>query len=68
MMIDNIPSKPYLDAKDIKDRYNVGINKAYEIIRCVHRVCGSKLGPGKVLPSELAYWERRTISEEENGG
>ena len=65
-MINDITRKPYLDAEDVKNRYHVGINKAYEIIRCVHRVCGSKLGPGKVLLCELLRWESTTTVDDES--
>lgn len=47
-----------LDYKDIMRRYAVGEAKAYDIIRGIRSVCGGgKLGPGKVLPSEVFYWE-----------
>jgi hypothetical protein len=47
-----------LDYKDIQARYGVGIVKAREIIRGIRSVCGGgKLGEGKVLPSEVIYWE-----------
>lgn len=47
-----------LDYKDIMRRYAVGEGKAYSIIRGIRSVCGGgKLGPGKVLPSEVFYWE-----------
>ena len=47
-----------LDCEDIMARYGVGINKAREIIRGIRSVCGGgKLGAGKVLPQEVAYWE-----------
>lgn len=43
---------------DIMARYGVGIGKAREIIRGIRSVCGGgKLGEGKVLPSEVLYWE-----------
>ena len=43
---------------DIMERYGVGIGKAREIIRGIRSVCGGgKLGEGKVLPSEVLYWE-----------
>jgi hypothetical protein len=47
-----------LDYKDIQARYGVGVVKAREIIRGIRSVCGGgKLGEGKVLPSEVIYWE-----------
>lgn len=43
---------------DIMERYGVGIGKARGIIRAIRSVCGGgKLGEGKVLPSEVIYWE-----------
>ena len=47
-----------LTYQDIQARYGVGIVKAREIIRGIRSVCGGgKLGEGKVLPSEVLYWE-----------
>lgn len=47
-----------LTYEDIQVRYGVGIVKAREIIRGIRSVCGGgKLGEGKVLPSEVRYWE-----------
>ena len=44
---------------DIQARYGVGVGKARSIIRGIRSVCGGgKLGEGKVLPSEVLYWER----------
>ena len=43
---------------DIMERYGVGVSKARSIIRGIRSVCGGgKLGEGKVLPSEVIYWE-----------
>lgn len=43
---------------DIQQRYGVGETQAREIIRGIRSVCGGgKLGVGKVLPSEVIYWE-----------
>ena len=55
-----------LDYKDILARYGVGITNAREIIRGIRSVCGGgKLPTGKVLPSEVKYWEglvdKRTV-------
>lgn len=59
--------KAYLDADDVRIRYDIGINAAYEVIRKIQRVCGGgKLGPCKVLPSEVAFWESRCRREEEH--
>lgn len=50
--------KAYLTVKDIQERYDYGINKARGILRDIRKSCnGGKLGAGKILPSELAYWE-----------
>ena len=47
-----------LNCDDIMARYDVGRNKAFEIIRGIRSVCGGgKLGSGKVLPAEVLYWE-----------
>ena len=47
-----------LTCEDIMRRYAVGKVKAYQFIRAIRQVCGGgKLGQGKVLPSEVAYWE-----------
>lgn len=47
-----------LTYKDIMARYGIGETRAYQIIRAIRQVCGGgKLGQGKVLPSEVAYWE-----------
>jgi hypothetical protein len=55
-----------LDYKDIQARYGVGITNAREIIRGIRSMCGGgKLPTGKVLPSEVKYWEglvdKRTV-------
>lgn len=55
-----------LTYEDMKVRYGVGTNKARDIIRGIRRICGGgKLGEGKVLPSEVRYWEslvdKRTV-------
>lgn len=55
-----------LDYKDIQARYGVGVTNAREIIRGIRSVCGGgKLPTGKVLPSEVKYWEglvdKRTV-------
>lgn len=55
-----------LDYKDIQARYGVGITNAREIVRGIRSVCGGgKLPAGKVLPSEVKYWEglvdKRTV-------
>ena len=47
-----------LTYEDIMERYGIGQAKAYQIIRSIRSVCGGgKLGQGKVLPSEVRYWE-----------
>jgi len=51
-------SKIAIQYRDIMARYGVGIVKARYIIREIRKTCGGgKLGAGKVLPSELEYWE-----------
>lgn len=50
--------KVALTYPDIMLRYDVGIGKARDIIRSIRSMCGGgKLGEGKVLPSEVIYWE-----------
>ena len=52
--------KAYMDVNDIMRRYACGMNKARGIIRSIRSVCGGgRLGCGKVLPSEVAYWEEQ---------
>ena len=47
-----------LTYKDIMVRYGVQETKARAILRAIRSVCGGgKLGQGRVLPSELLYWE-----------
>ena len=47
-----------LDYKDIMVRYGVQETKARAILRGIRSVCGGgKLGQGRVLPSEVLYWE-----------
>ena len=47
-----------LTYKDIMIRYNMGSESARNRIRAIRSVCGGgKLGIGKVLPSEVKYWE-----------
>jgi len=53
-----------LTYKDVMERYGVGIGKAREIIRGIRSVCGGgKLGEGKVLPSEVLYWESLVVKK-----
>lgn len=57
--------KPYLDFSDIMARYQVGKSNALVIIRSIRTCCGGgKLPKGKVLPSELEYWESLPIKKE----
>lgn len=51
--------KPFFKAEDIMKRYEVGLNKAYEILRAVRAVTGGGgFGTaGMVKRSELLYWE-----------
>jgi hypothetical protein len=47
-----------LTYKDIMVRYGVQETKARAILRGIRSVCGGgKLGQGRVLPSEVVYWE-----------
>lgn len=47
-----------LTYKDIMVRYGVKETKARAILRGIRSVCGGgKLGQGRVLPSEVLYWE-----------
>lgn len=47
-----------LTYKDIMVRYGVQETKARAILRAIRSVCGGgKLGQGRVLPSEVVYWE-----------
>lgn len=51
-------AKAYLTTQDVAQRYGVCLKKAQEIIRgCEYLNGGLLLGKGKVLPSELKYWE-----------
>lgn len=65
-------NKAWLGKEDIMERYGVGVNAAYGIIRGIKQVCGGgQLPPGKVLPAEVEYWEnyrRRVEQEERNAG
>ena len=50
----------FLDKAAIAERYDVGINKALEIIRAIRDTCGGgSLPPGKVLLPEVIYWENK---------
>ena len=54
--------KAYLDHEDIAKRFGCSQGMAYRIIRSIKEVnsvspLGGALGKGKVLPSELGYWE-----------
>ena len=50
--------KPYLDKFDIMKRYEVGINQAMSLIRAIRAFNGGGvLSKGKVLVSEVTYWE-----------
>lgn len=54
-----------LTYEDMKVRYGVGTNKARGIIRGIRQICGGgKLGEGKVLPSEVLYWESQVDMRE----
>lgn len=54
-----------LTYENIMERYCCGINRAKTIIRSVRACCGGgKLPQGKILASELAYWESLPIKKE----
>ena len=54
-----------MDFRDIKPRYRCGETRARAIVRSIRACCGGgKLPRGKVLASELAYWESLPIKEE----
>lgn len=58
-------NKVYFDKYDIMERYGCGLNKAIDIIRAVKIKCGEdKLGKGKILKSELEYWESYVYNAE----
>ena len=50
--------KAYIDVEDVKQRYDIGKDAAYRIIREVKHFAGNTFGgAAKVLPSELTAWE-----------
>ena len=53
-----------LTYKDIMVRYGVQETKARAILRGIRSVCGGgKLGQGRVLPSEVVYWESLVVKK-----
>ena len=53
-----------LTYKDIMVRYGVQETKARAILRAIRSVCGGgKLGQGRVLPSEVVYWESLVVKK-----
>lgn len=53
-----------LTYKDIMVRYGVQETKARAILRAIRSVCGGgKLGQGRVLPSEVLYWESLVVKK-----
>lgn len=53
-----------LTYKDIMARYGCGVSSARKIVKSIRSVCGNgKLPRGKVLQSELEYWESMPIKE-----
>lgn len=50
---------PVLFIEDVQERYQVGINKAREIMQAIRHVCnGGKLqSPKMILKAEAEYWE-----------
>ena len=50
--------KAFFTVADIAERYGCGTSKAYSIIRGIRDFNGGGALPlGKVLPSELKFWE-----------
>lgn len=50
--------RAYLDKYDIMRRYDVGMNKALCIMRGIQEFNGGgALGKGRILRTELEYWE-----------
>jgi len=57
--------KAYLNKYDIMERYGVSMSIAERIMREIAAINGAcmdgevrfAIGKGKILPSELAYWE-----------
>lgn len=54
-----------LTKDDVMKRYCCGVNTARTIIQSVRACCGGgKLPRGKILASELAYWESMPIKRQ----
>jgi hypothetical protein len=51
------PTKAYYGVADIMERYDCSHVTAEKYIREAKYLTGGKLGKGKLLPAELAYWE-----------
>lgn len=51
--------KPYMTADDLSERYDVGKNKARDILNAIRLYCnGGKLNhESRVLVAEVEYWE-----------
>jgi len=49
--------KTVLDCKDIAKRYGIGRDKAYKLMRQIAYVNGGAAIPGKLLLSEIEYFE-----------
>lgn len=58
-------AKTYLINEDVMARYHVSRTSAQSIVNAVKAYCGDSLGKGKILPSELLAWERRSLAEQE---
>lgn len=53
-----------LTYEDLMVRYGVKETKARSILRAIRSVCGGgKLCQGKVLPSEVVYWESLVVKK-----
>lgn len=61
----------FYDKYSIAKRYDIGISKAYDVIRAIRDTCGGgSLPSGKVLPAEVEFWENKyhhmtPVSEQE---
>lgn len=54
-------AKPYLLTSDIMKKFDIGNAAALDVMRSVKEYCGDSLGKGKILPSELIAWERKSL-------
>ena len=52
-----LTEKTALDCKDIAERYGIGRDKAYKLMRQIAYVNGGAAIPGKLLLSEIEFFE-----------